>query len=538
MRLADLLTADGLRTLVAGDGEIRGVYTTDLPDPARYLTGGDLVLTGLAWYRGAADAETFVAALASGGVAALGAGEALLGSVPGEVIAACERQGLPLFAVAEDVSFGTITEQVVHRLSAEWAGVLSRVLGRHRKLVAAVADGAGLDALFGLLAGELTVRCWLLSAAGRPIAGTEPGPDPALAAQLAHAYLTAQRLPQVVATSGRRYTVYPVGGPDPAGSGPRAASWFLACAGAEPDWPEEATESVHELIGDIAVERARLDAGSRLRRRVTARAIGALDAGGAAPDVLLDLLDLPAGGPLAVVSAHRAGAAAGDPRQVAGTRAVLAELLRAAYAGSADGHAMEDVPADPAVGVAADGTEVVALMPGGDAVAGRVTAVARELGAGLRADRLAIGVAVAGSRAGLRTALARARSAARLAARRPGRVAVVAAADVRGGDLLLAAVPGELRADFGDALLAPLRDYDARHRCDLVGTLRAFLDCSGSWTVCARRLHLHVNTLRYRIERVEHLTGHDLSTLPARVDFYLALRAGGPTTGGSDVFSR
>ena len=36
-------------------------------------------------------------------------------------------------------------------------------------------------------------------------------------------------------------------------------------------------------------------------------------------------------------------------------------------------------------------------------------------------------------------------------------------------------------------------------------------------------IRLHVNTLRYRIGRIEELTGRDLSKLEDRVDFYLAL---------------
>lgn len=91
--------------------------------------------------------------------------------------------------------------------------------------------------------------------------------------------------------------------------------------------------------------------------------------------------------------------------------------------------------------------------------------------------------------------------------------------------LLLASVPDDVRRSFSDRLLRPLLDYDARHRSQLVTTLDAFLACSGSWNSCARRLHVHVNTLRYRIRRVEELTGRDLGALPDRVDFFLALRA-------------
>ena len=56
-----------------------------------------------------------------------------------------------------------------------------------------------------------------------------------------------------------------------------------------------------------------------------------------------------------------------------------------------------------------------------------------------------------------------------------------------------------------------------------VHTLRVFLDCSGSWKRAADRLHLHVNTLRYRIERIGQLTGRDLTDLADQVDLYIAL---------------
>jgi DNA-binding PucR family transcriptional regulator len=57
-----------------------------------------------------------------------------------------------------------------------------------------------------------------------------------------------------------------------------------------------------------------------------------------------------------------------------------------------------------------------------------------------------------------------------------------------------------------------------------VHTLETFLDCSGSWIKCAAMLHVHVNTLRYRIRRIEELTGRDLGRFSDRVDLFLALR--------------
>ena len=178
MRVRELLDVPdlGLRLLtdVAGmDRAIRRVYTTDLPDPSRYLTQGDLVLTGLIWCRTPGDADRFVSALARAGVAALGAGEAL-GKVPDEVLQACGRHGVPLLAVPAETSFAAVTEEVGRRLSGDRATEMTRVLGRRRLLLSAVAEGAGLDAMFRLMSRELGAECWLLTGLGRVIGGTGP----------------------------------------------------------------------------------------------------------------------------------------------------------------------------------------------------------------------------------------------------------------------------------------------------------------------------------------------------------------------------
>ena len=91
-------------------------------------------------------------------------------------------------------------------------------------------------------------------------------------------------------------------------------------------------------------------------------------------------------------------------------------------------------------------------------------------------------------------------------------------------EVLLAGVPAALLHAPAERLLGPLRDYDARHHAELMPTLRAFLACDGSWALCAALMYVHVNTVRYRIGRIEALTGRDLSMLADRVDFFLALR--------------
>jgi DNA-binding PucR family transcriptional regulator len=86
-------------------------------------------------------------------------------------------------------------------------------------------------------------------------------------------------------------------------------------------------------------------------------------------------------------------------------------------------------------------------------------------------------------------------------------------------------VPDDVRRTFAERVLRPVLAYDERNDAGLLETLEAFLDCSGSWSRTAERLHLHVNTVRYRIGRVEELTGRDLGTSADRVDVFLALRS-------------
>jgi DNA-binding PucR family transcriptional regulator len=125
----------------------------------------------------------------------------------------------------------------------------------------------------------------------------------------------------------------------------------------------------------------------------------------------------------------------------------------------------------------------------------------------------------------LSCALHEAGSARRLAALRgTATISVVTSDEVASHELLLAAVPASVLQSFRERLLGPLLAYDDRHRAELLPTLQEFLACSGSWNACAAKMYVHVNTVRYRIRRIEELTGRDLSCLDDQVDFFLALR--------------
>ncbi|WP_455358273.1 PucR family transcriptional regulator [Streptomyces sp. SYSU K21746] len=553
MRLRALLETNalGLR-LLGGEDEldrtVRGVMTTDLRDPSRYLSGGELVLTGLAWRRDAGDSEPFVRILAGAGVAGLAAGEAELGAIPDDLVAACARNRLPLFAVNEDVAFATITEHVVRQVSGERAGDLAAVVDRHRRLMTSGPAGGGPEVVLDLLTTDLDLRAWVLSPTGRQIAGAgEPLPSSvcaALAGEHLAAVRTGRRGPHRISLHGSTYSLFPIRGN---GRGAGLASrdvrdsvlsdWLLAVEADAGDWPAERLDLLQGVTQLIAVERDRRDAARTVRRRLAHEVLELVQTGAAPAEIAARLrvaapVLLPGLGSaphwqvvVARVDWEGADIAAGPVAQ-----SLLEEIL-------VDPAASGPEPSDR-IAVAHAGDEAIALVPlpalstdeGGPDTALHADAllevVRAPLSGGLGDDgRLTLGVSAAvHSAEGLRGALEEARHARRVAAARPGRVCAAGHHELASHVLLLPFVPDDVRRAFTARLLDPLRDYDRRHRAELIPTLEAFLDCDGSWTRCATRLHLHVNTLRYRVGRIEQLTARDLSRLEDKLDFFLALR--------------
>lgn len=73
-------------------------------------------------------------------------------------------------------------------------------------------------------------------------------------------------------------------------------------------------------------------------------------------------------------------------------------------------------------------------------------------------------------------------------------------------------------------VLGPLLDYDARRGTELVRTLRAYFDCGASLTRAKDELHVHVNTVVQRLDRVEALLGRDWHEPERALELQLALR--------------
>ncbi|NRQ35864.1 PucR family transcriptional regulator [Nonomuraea sp. NN258] len=521
MRLNALLEMPelGLSTVVGHDDldrPLRWVVTTDLLDPGRYLSGGELVLTGLIWRQSAADSDTFVAALAQAGVSGLGACDADSGELPPDLVAACRRHRVPLFHVPQALAFAEVTEHIVRRLSGARASDVKAVLDRHRQLV----SGAGLDPVLQMIGRDLGMRCWVLTPSGRLVSGSHPLPEQD-AEMLARSFLTAKRLP----CSRAGFSLFPVDEQTTS----RVADWFVAFAGSFDDWPEERRALAGELAAVAALERLRQDDRLSPEGRIAQELVRLVLTDGRPSDILprLEVTGLAgATGFVAVAAAADAGLRPGE------LRVVVKEILRhatpsALVIGVVEDEAIALVPA-PAVSTAhppaADQDESAAARDGD--LTARVRAAVHALAPGLGGSRLTVGVSGVSPVEGLRGAVEEARYARRMAEGRAEPDAVVGHDELATHVLLLASVPDDVRRMFTVRLLDPLRSYDQVHRADLVRTLEAFLQCSGSWTKCAELLHVHVNTLRYRIQRIQDLTGRDLSRLEDRVDFFLALRLG------------
>ena len=84
--------------------------------------------------------------------------------------------------------------------------------------------------------------------------------------------------------------------------------------------------------------------------------------------------------------------------------------------------------------------------------------------------------------------------------------------------------PGELER-FYEETVAPLSAYDEQYETDLVTTIEAYLENDGNVTPTAEQLFTHRHTVRYRLERVKELCGHDITSTEGREKLGLGLKA-------------
>ncbi|MDV3221334.1 helix-turn-helix domain-containing protein [Intrasporangium sp.] len=79
-------------------------------------------------------------------------------------------------------------------------------------------------------------------------------------------------------------------------------------------------------------------------------------------------------------------------------------------------------------------------------------------------------------------------------------------------------------AEYVGRVLAPVLDYDARRGTDLVGTLEAYFAAGSSPRHAAAGLHVHVNTVSQRLERIGALLGPTWQEPEQALELQLALR--------------
>lgn len=118
-------------------------------------------------------------------------------------------------------------------------------------------------------------------------------------------------------------------------------------------------------------------------------------------------------------------------------------------------------------------------------------------------------------------ALRDASTAARVSRSRGGRTVAIDELGPLG--VLVADVPAAVAADLVADALGPLLAYDRRHDAHLVETLSAYLSHRGSVQAAGRTLHVHLNTVKQRLARIEQLIGADVRDYAVTARLLLAL---------------
>ncbi|HTJ66554.1 MAG TPA: helix-turn-helix domain-containing protein [Actinospica sp.] len=525
MRLRDLVDSAELGLLVVTgrvglDREVRSVMVTDLPEPSRYLRGGELVVTGLLWRTAglddgdaAAASERFVAAVAEGHAAAIAAGDTTDEALPSELVAACARHNVPLLHVPGRLSFAELNEWFSRRTSELRAHDTGELLARHRRLLGAGAH-RGVSGILELISAESGLEGLLISAAGDVL--VEPGTT--VVPQLVHvltreALRTAAQPDRRVEYRGESYSVFTVNGE----TNSPVDDWYVVFEGDSRTWPPQRRDVARGAARLLSAERRWL-AEAREPLRQLGRELAQLAAReGPVAEIVARLR--PVG--LSAVDGLRVIVLTveGNNRAIRVLRALIDEPQGTKPLPGAE------LPDGHAVGIIAEPHDDGDGHGSGDAVE-RLAARLKAVGPALGMDRVRVGVSdLVTTATGLSAAVREAGYALGLAARGSERLQVAGHTDLATHQALLAHVPDELRVGYVHRLLGPLRAHDERHHAALEETLDVFLQCSGSWSRCAAQLHIHVNTLRYRIARIAELTGRDPTRLEDQVDLFLALRA-------------
>ena len=467
-------------TLTAGgaglDREISWVHTSDLPDPWKWLGSGELLLTnGTGLSPDESVQVAFIERLAETGASGFGLGLGMSGPplTPG-LWRRADELGLPAVTVPYSMPFTAVVRAVADANDREESRQLGRVARLYELLRASVLAGRSGPELFRKLGRELDVRLYLVDPeTGLSLFGD--GERTAFADALRASYAAhGNAVPGVLRLSR------------PGAAPGEAGAVAVAVPGdqptvlvAEPRGSQlPSLVLLHHIATGGALELAQLAADQDRQRRIGGELLSQLisrriDPRAAGPQLAGLGLDLGTS-VLAAVRAEEAApgpSAAGAGRRLARARVphLLLQLDQVLYVLLPDGAVTAELLAGPG------GTAVGA--------SGLITSAGRAPDAAQEA-RWALGTAEAEQRA-----------------------------LVRYGDetaLLLPRSATEAQA-LVTRILGPLLRSDAEHGTDHVRTLQVMLDHDRSWQQSAAALHIHKQTLGYRIRRIEQLTGRGLS---------------------------
>jgi DNA-binding PucR family transcriptional regulator len=534
LTLAELLRDHDVR-LLAGEGSVelpvRWVHISELTDPTPWLSGGELLLTTGMQLDTAQRQREFVMRLADRQLAGVGFGTGFThDTVPPALLEAAAECDLPVFEVPYDLPFIAITEAAFSRLVNEQYAVLRRALAAQERLERIVLSERGVEALAGALASLIGGAVVIFDARGEALAqhSFRRTLDPETLATLQSEVRERARRREARAfvpsiEHGNRGLALPVladGGPPGAPGQPAPAAWLLALKDSGPLTDFDRL-TLHQAVTIVALELLRTRVAGDTERRLAG-----------------DLLEGVVRGELTGIELARRLGPFGLADRVAAL--VLAPPGNGRDAGAQAEAALHGALREEATRalVACTGNLTCALVPGLDedelfALAERVAARAGlELGASLR---LGAGRAVPGGEARRSFHEARcALEAMSLAVPGPSANGNHAPAPVHAEvatyrqlgsfQLLLSLQDDEALRLFCDSILGPIEASEGHYGGELMRSLEAFIEENGQWERAARRLYCHRHTLRYRIRRVEELTGRNLSSARDRIEFWLALR--------------
>jgi purine catabolism regulator len=508
LTVASLVADCGLDLAVAADAErrpVRWVHISELEDPTTWLSGGELLLTTGIQLGGADEQRRFVELLSESGSAGIGLGTGFEHSeLPPAMIEEADVRGLPLFEVPYEMPFIAITERAAALLVNEQYGLLERVGSMQHGLERLVIEGRGLEEILAPIAAAIGGAAIAHEGSGREIArfpdDAEVSDDQlrALGDEIRERDDSGGPFEPVdKSLAGRALTV-----PVPGRRGAPAAAWLTVIAEQElGEFERLACRQAAIVVGlELMRERAVRETERRLAGDLLADALG-----GRLDDAATRLRPFGLSEEAAVLVFEL-----DDPPSAEGAlEAFLAETGTGALVGTGAGGGRE---------------LLCAVIDPGDvdpvALAGR----ARETLASSGPVRAAVSrPAPLGS---LRRAFHEARCALEATSLANGDAVEVASHDDLGAFTLLLALQDDdaLRA-YSNGLLEPIERTDGEYGGELLRSLEAYIENNGNWERAARSLPCHRHTLRYRIRKVEELTGRDLARATDRIELWLALRA-------------